>query len=555
MMLDDLCARLLPPEEHLHFETLIMEDHHIFLVAAMTASKAACPDCHEFSHRIHSGYPRTLADLPWAALSVCMVLNVRRFFCDTSLCGRTTFAERLPTVAPLYARTTTRLRHTQATTGLALGGSAGARQLMRQGMPGSRNTVLRRVRGLPPPAYPPPEVVGIDDWAWRKGHRYGTIVVDLERGCPIDVLEDRLAETVATWLQAHPEVSVVARDRAEAYGAGIRQGAPDATQVADRFHLMKNLADALEHVLSAHGKDLDAIDAHRRQEPRTCKDGCVAVPVPPPPRQPTADALAAQRRDRRLATFDRVWSLRQQGWSGQAIAHHLGIGKSTVFRYLRSSTFPERKGRSDRGKRSLLGGYKAHLLKRWNAGCQEALGLFDEIKQQGYCGSYATVARYVQRLRQAQGLAPRASMKSGPKAKVTEPKTAQLTARSATWLIMRREEKRDAEDKDLLSQLHEQHPELAEAIDLSEGFAQLIRQRQPEGLETWLERAVKSGLTAFQRFANGLRDDYEAVKAGLTLPWSTGPVEGQINRLKMLKRQMFGRANIDLLRLRVLYET
>ena len=146
-------------------------------------------------------------------------------------------------------------------------------------------------------------------------------------------------------------------------------------------------------------------------------------------------------------------------------------------------------------------------------------------------------------------------MRGGPKPKVAEPKTPQLTARSATWLIMRREEKRDAEDKALLSQLHEQHPELAEAIDLSEGFAQLVRQRQPEGLETWLERAVKSGLTAFQRFANGLRDDDEAVKAGLTLPWSTGPVEGQINQLKMLKRQMFGRANIDLLRLRVLYET
>jgi len=277
--------------------------------------------------------------------------------------------------------------------------------------------------------------------------------------------------------------------------------------------------------------------------------------VPPPPRQPTADALAAQRRDRRLATFDRVWSLRQQGWSGQAIAHHLGIGKSTVFRYLRSATFPERQGRSDRGKRSLLGGDKAHLLKRWNAGCQEALGLFHEIKQQGYCGSYATVARYVQRLRHAQGLVPRASMRGGPPPKVAEPKTPQLTARSATWLIMRREEKRDAEDKDLLSQFHEQHPELAEAIDLSEGFAQLVRQRQPAGLETWLERAGKSGLTAFRRFAHGLRDDYEAVKAGLTLPWSTGPVEGHINRLKRLKRQMFGRANIDLLRLRVLYET
>jgi transposase len=378
-------------------------------------------------------------------------------------------------------------------------------------------------------------------------------VVDLERGCPIDLLEDRLAATVAVWLKKHPEVTTVARDRAEAYGSGISEGAPDATQVADRFHLMANLADALEQVLSAHGKDLDAIDENRRQAPMTDEDGSVTVPVAPPPRQSTAEERAEQRRDRRLATFDRVWSLRQQGWSGKSIAYHLGIGKSTVARYLRSPTFPERKGRSDRGKRSLLKDYKAYLLKRWNEGCQEALRLFDEIKQQGYPGSYPTVARYVQRLRQAQGLAPRSYMRGGPKPKVAEPKTPQLTARSATWVIMRREEKRDDEDQDLIRQLHERDAELAEAIDLSEGFVELVRHRQPEGLDGWLERAATSGLTAFQRFASGLRDDYAAVKAGLSLRWSNGPVEGQINRLKMIKRRMFGRANIDLLKLCVVY--
>src|SRR2546430_5446038 len=244
MTLDDLCSRLLPPDDHMHFETLILEDHHLTLVAAMTAPKAVCPDCHQPSQRRHSGYPRTLADLPWALMPVALVLHVRRFFCDTSGCGRLTFTERLPTVAPLYARTTTRLRHSQASTGLALGGSAGARQLARQSLPGSRNTVLRRVRSLPTPAYPPPHVVGIDDWAWRKGHRYGTIVVDLERGCPIDVLEDRLADTVADWFKVHPEVNVVARDRSESYASGIRQGAPEAAQGAAPLPPARNAAAA-----------------------------------------------------------------------------------------------------------------------------------------------------------------------------------------------------------------------------------------------------------------------------------------------------------------------
>jgi transposase len=555
MTLNDLCAHLLPPDEHLKFKTLHIGEPGITLVATMTSPKSACPDCHQLASRIHSSYPRTLADVPWAITPIELRLTVRRFFCTTCTCGRQTFTERLPMMAPFYARTTTRLSDMQADTGLALGGAAGARRLTRQGLPVSRNTLLRRVRRLPIPEGPAPEVVGIDDWAWRKGHRYGTIVVDLERGCPIDVLEDRLAETVAAWLQAHREVKVVARDRAEAYGAGIRQGAPDATQVADRFHLMQNLADALEQVLSAHSKDLERIDEKRRQEPIMGAEGSMAAPVPPPPRQPTAEEKAAQRRARRLSTYEQVWVFRQQGWSGRAIADHLGIGKATVTRYLHSSTFPERQGRSDRGKRSLLNGYKDHLVKRWNEGCQEALALFHEIVQQGYRGSYPTVARYVQRLRQAQGLAPRAYMKDGPKPKVAEPKTPQLTARAATWPIMRREEKRDDEDKVLRRQLQEEHVELADAIDLTESFAQLVRGRQPEGLDSWLERAATSGLAAFRRFANGLRDDYKAVKAGLSLRWSTGPVEGQINRLKMLKRQMYGRANIDLLRQRVLLPT
>src|SRR5256886_7052562 len=165
MTLDDLCSRLLPPDEHLHFETLLLEDHHITLIAAMTAPKAVCPDCHQPSQRMHSGYPRTLADLPWAMMPVELVLHVRRFFCDTAVCGRLTFAERLPTVAPLYARTTTRLRHSQASTGLALGGAAGARPLARQARPGRRNPGLRRGATPAPPPDPPPPVLGPRRWA------------------------------------------------------------------------------------------------------------------------------------------------------------------------------------------------------------------------------------------------------------------------------------------------------------------------------------------------------------------------------------------------------
>ena len=552
MTLDELCSYLLPPDEHLHFDTLLFEDNHLTLMATMPAAKAVCPDCHQPSQRIHSGYPRTLADLPWATMPVELRLHVRRFFCDTPVCERTTFTERLPTVAPLYARTTTRLRHSQAATGLALGGSAGARQLARQFMPGSRSTVLRRVRSLPSPASPPPHVVGIDDWAWRKGHRYGTIVVDLERGCPIDVLKDRLADTVADWLRAHPEVQIVARDRAEAYASGLRQGAPEATQVADRFHLFQTLAATLEEVFSAHHRDLAALHEATRPEPVHLDADAVAVPMEPPVTSLKARQQIAHNRARRLATYEHVWALHRQGWSQRAIAAHLGCARLTVQRFLRAPTFPERQPRRSR-RPTLLAPFTAYLLERWNAGCRNGAHLYRAIKAQGFRGQSTIVGDYVKRLRAAQWrLSPG---HAAPQATTMVEAATPLTPRAATWLVIRREETLDAQERRQLVELQSQEGEVAEAIRLSQDLAALVRQRQPAQLDGWLERAATSAVQAFARWATSLRDDSAAVKAGVSLPWSTGPVEGQINRLKMLKRQMFGRANIDLVRLRVLYPT
>jgi transposase len=554
MTLDELCSHLLPPDEQLHFETLLLDDKHLTLMATMTAAKAVCPDCCQPSHRMHSSYRRTVADLPWALMPVALRLRVRRFFCDTPRCERLTFTERVPLVAPLYARTTTRLSHRQAETGLALGGSAGARQLTRHAISASRSTVLRRVRRLPPPASPPPHVVGIDEWAWRKGHRYGTIVVDLERGGPIDVLEDRLTETVAAWFTAHPEVQVVARDRAEAYAAGIRQGASEAVQVADRFHLLSNLAEALHEVFNAHSQDLVALHEATRPAPVHLDDDAVAVPVPvePPVAGTTKQQQIAHNRARRLATYEHVWALHRQGWSQRTIAAHLGCARLTVQRFLRAPTFPERQPRRYR-RPTLLAPFTAYLVERWNAGCRNGAQLYREIKAQGFRGQATIVSDYVRRMRAAQRrLSP--GHISPPATTIVEA-TTPLTPREATWLVIRREETLDAQEKRQLTALQSQEGEVAEAITLSQDFAALLRQRQPAQLESWLERAARSPVQAFARLANSLRNDYAAVKAGVSLPWSTGPVEGHINRLKMLKRQMFGRANIDLLRLRVLYPT
>ncbi len=383
--LHDLCAHLLPPDEQLKFKTLIITEPRLILVATMMSPTSICPDCSQPTDRVHSSYRRTLADLPWATTPIELSLTVRRFFCRTCTCSRQTFTERLPTIAPFYARTTTRLATTQAQTGLSLGGAAGARHLGRQGVPVSRNTLLRRVRSLALPEGPEPQVVGIDDWAWRKGHRYGTIVVDLERGCPIDVLEDRASETVAAWFQAHPEVKVVARDRAEAYAAGIREGAPDATQVADRFHLFQHVAAALHEVFSAHPHEIEARNEAKQSEPLPLDDGSVAVPVAPPVSTVKSQQTFAHNRARRVADYEQVRDFSQQGWTMKAIAAQVGRNRRTVKKYRQASTFPERQPRRRRHP-TLLDPYKASLLERWNAGCHSATQLCREIHSQGFQG-------------------------------------------------------------------------------------------------------------------------------------------------------------------------
>jgi transposase len=549
----ELLSRLLPQGSPLHLETWHLDEVAAQLTLRVASRQALghCPVCRFPTRRIHSYYERTLADLPWAHLRVVLQLRVRKFFCANGRCTRRIFTERLPQLVVPWARRTQRLAAWLAHMAVALGGAAAARLSQGLGAGMSRNTFLRLLRRLPVPSLATPKVLGVDDWAYRKGQTYGTILIDLERSRPVALLHDREAGTLTQWLKAHSGVEIIARDRSKAYADGARQGAPAAIQVADRFHLLQNVAEALEQVCSAHGPVLAAVNEAMRQAPIRQADGSMAVPVPSPPPAPMAQELATQRRQRRLATYEQVWALHRQGWSGEAIARQLGMGRTPVFRYLHAPTFPERKGRADRGK-SILNAYKDYLVQRWNAGCRDARQLWAELRHRGYRGSYPTVARYTHRLRQAQGVAPRQRLIGKPLVAVSDPRQQPLTARRVAWLVVRREDQRTAVESQQLTQLRTQSGALADAITLTEDFVQLVRQRQGAQFDPWLERAAQSPLGVFQRFAQGLRDDYTAVKAGMTLPWSTGPVEGHINRLKMLKRQMFGRARLDLLSCRFL---
>jgi transposase len=585
---DDLCARLLPPP--LHVETLTIETQHLTLGALVTTPTASCPTCAQPARRLHSRYRRTLADLPWAALPVRLSLQVRRFFCDIPSCGRQTFTERVPTVARPYAHITTRASQAQCDTGLVLGGAAGARQLARQGLPGSRQTVLRRIRDYQPASQPAPQVIGIDDWAYRKGRRYGTIVVDLAQGCPVDLLEDRLAETVAAWLRAHPEVTVVARDRADAYASGVSQGAPDAIQVADRWHLLKNLREAIEVDLcqrpslpwspplpEADTTPAGTPDAPVREAPSalhvslpwspplpeadTTPAGTPDAPVreapsalhvleaPEAPVGPRADVARAARRAQRLAQYERARALRDEGYTWAVVAQQVGVAQRTLRYWFARQGFPERRRRT--GDRSSLARYRAYLRQRWEAGEHSATQLWHEVHAQGFRGGYRSVARVLAPWRQRK-----IGHKRGPKAPAvafTPPAPPALTARQMAYSLLRRPEQRTETEQRQLTQVQQADPLLATLATHTEAFAQMVRERTAERLESWFEGVLASPWRELKRFAQGLRQDSAAVKAALTSPYSNGPTEGHVNRLKLFKRQMYGRAQLDLLRQRVLY--
>ena len=273
----------------------------ITLRVQSTQTSAPCPLCATPARRIHSAYGRTLADLPWAQYRVCLQLRVRKWFCRNRACPRRIFTERLPTVAAPWARRTRRLAQRLVALGVALGGRAGVHLGHAWDLAVSRHTLLRGLRRQPLPVLPTPRVLGVDDFALRKRQTYGTILVDLERRHPVALLPERTADTVARWLQEHPGVEVIARDRSSAYAEGARHGASEATQVADRFHGLQHLRDTLDEVFTTHHHALDAVNAAARQQPVPLPDGTLAVPVPPPPTPARAEHQAAQRAAQRPA--------------------------------------------------------------------------------------------------------------------------------------------------------------------------------------------------------------------------------------------------------------
>lgn len=521
---------LISPE--LSIVQILPQADRVVLVARPKAMETCCPCCGCRTGRVHSHYMRRLADLPWQGRVVEIRLHARRFRCANSQCSRQIFTERLPETVQRKARRTVRLGESQLAIGFAVGGEPGSRLSDRLAMPVSGDTLLRMVRaaGFEPPQAP--RVVGIDDWAWRKGQRYGTIICDLERNRVLDLLPDRNADTVASWLERHPGIEVIARDRAGVYAEGARRGAPDAKQVADRWHLLQNLGEALRLAVGRHRK---AVSAAGKAMASEMTGNAEAEPEPPVETSPKLDCLRQSRRNQRSEFYAEILQLREAGLSPRQIAPRIGMNVRTVERWLAAGGEPEHRRPPSRSV--LMDPFRDYLEKRWEEGQRNGLQLWTEIKHRGFEGSRATVYRWTAARKERSSTAPSNSRWRPP------------SRRNCAWLLSEDPTSLDEQTKRFLHHLHENAPELSIAGELARRFAAMIRGDDDTGLDQWIADATGSELASL---AAGIGRDIEAVRAAITQPWSTSPVEGQINRLKTIKRQMYGRAAYPLLRSRLL---
>jgi len=540
-----LTKTVFPDELQLRVDRVGVEDRTVVISVTSTSEKSVCPHCETVSERIHSCYQRHPADLPLAGCAVRLDMNIHRFFCDNHQCETRTFAERVSDLLKPYAHRTNRLANQQRRVAFDAGGEAGARLLNTLGMPVSHDTLLRLIRNAPEPGVNTPRVLGIDDWAKRKGQSYGTILVVLEAHQPVDLLPDSSAELVAEWLKAHPGIEIISRDRGVEYIKGATDGAPDAIQIADRWHLLKNLRDTLKRLLESKRDCLRAAAEEVADEPSESKQEEIspadieahAKPVERVSTSASTEQEKQARYARRQERYKAVLQLHQQGFSIRGIARRLKLSRPTVRKYIEAETCPMYPAGVKR---------MAYIQQRWKAGCHNASQIWRELGQLGFDGSRGLVALWVAKKRQSL---PQLSGLESP----SEKKVAPWSPSRASWLLVKQEEDLTDDDRQALERMKQADERVAEAYTLGQRFTCMVRERQPESLPTWLEDVANSDIRALTGFANGIKQDLDAVTNALSLPWSNGQTEGQVNRLKLIKRQMHGRADFDLLRKRVLF--
>jgi transposase len=497
-------------------ESAAVEEGMLAVSARSAADRRPCPLCGRHSGRVHSRYVRAVSDLPWAGRKVLLRLTARRFVCEAALCRRRIFAERFEDdIVGERSRRTSRLECIVHHLGLALGGRPAASFAKRLMVPVSNDTLLRVVRRRVCLSSDPLSVVGIDDWAMRRTHRYGTIVCDLERRRIVTLLPDREIATVEAWLANHPEIEIVARDRGGGYGEATTKALPNAIQIADRWHLMENGSTAL---LGAVRKSMRAIRS------------AIGAATVNPDLLTCAEKLQYDSYLRREETTINIVKLSGEGIPIKEIVRRTGHSRGLVRQIIRGE-----RGDVFRVRQSSLEAWLPFLDEQWKSGCRNGAELWRRLKVRGFRGSLRVVTEWATRRR-------RAEKASEPLGKVPSARTV------ARWLTTARDHLSKA-DTVTIAAIEAGVPMLVEARNLIHRLHVLIRTKVADDLHPWITQASTSLIASF---ANGITRDKAAVRAAITEPWSNGQTEGQIAKLKLVKRQMYGRGKLDLLQARLI---
>jgi len=526
---------------------VVEQDGGLVLVAEPTRTAVPCPSCGEVSRRRHSQYERRPLDLPWRGRTVRLRVHTRRWFCDQPACTRKIFAERFDGALAAYARRTIATTELLLTFALQAGGEGGARLAHRVGVPTSPDTLLRLLHSMMDPPMRTPRVLGVDDVALRRGRgvrRYGTLLVDLERHRPIDLLDDRTAEVFASWLRQHPGVEIIVRDRAGAYAEGGRQGAPGAIQIADRFHLSANASAALDELLRSRRRRVDHIVTEAELDPEL-----TIVPSLPPPPTSRTKQREVEARSGRTARWQTVRERHAAGSTIRRIAKDMGMSRMTVRRLLHTpepprNRPPERPRPGGLNSPSLQA-YRTYLEARWQDGCSNIAQLYREVEALGYHGSRSLLYRVLVPWR---GPPSPPDPVTGGRRRGRAPRVRRFNVR---WLCLRPPNQLDQHEREALQAFLDDDERLAAGYQLLQRFRRLVVRNNVRDLDKWLEDAQASGLRPFMSLSRGIQSDRAAVVNSLKFGWSTGPVEGHVTRVKLFKRQGYGRASTRLLKRRI----
>ncbi|MES2653389.1 MAG: ISL3 family transposase [Bacteroidota bacterium] len=492
--------------------------------------KPACPNCCEPSTKLHSYYTRRFNDLPAFGKSCSIYLKTRKYRCLTDECPLKIFTERYEDHFDSYRRNTKRLEGKLFGTAIELGGRPAERICRQFSMPVNDTTLLRLIARAQLPHIDTFTAIGVDDWAYKKRERYGSILVDLTTRKIVDLLPDREEKTVVDWLRRQPNLEVVTRDRYGNYVRGATRGAPQAIQVTDRWHLLKNLGEALTRMMTREYSRLN-----RTLLPEI-DESPIEIPVALPVKAPEAAIKGVLKR-----RFDEMKKLQTEGLSANKISAQLHMSRSTVRKYLQTDSLT----RKSYGTERMTENHFDYIRKRLQEDPSLYLKtLWTELRSLGYNGGYSTLSEAMAYY----------GIRIGKK--VREPGSPRQSGSffkpsSTSMIFLKPESKLNAGEKHLLDKVCGISSELKQALSLTRTFRSIMENKNGDQLGTWIENVKSAGISEINTFANGLLKDYRSIENALTLPWSNGPVEGNVNKLKTIKRQMYGRASFDLLRKRL----